>query len=466
MDPAFHVTLYMYVTTTHHPTHRVTTPELSPTPHQLVQHRSNMMAVLPMRTIGLRPVVASALSPAQGLCRRFAPGCLSITASCSIAQYFAQRRALSSSPLAYSSSIDSVSESASRNAAEFDNMYNYKRTPQNLIHRRGRSPIAAHAVSPQRSIPPELNINLPPYAETGLVMPNLFPSRVIIHDEDSITRMRTAARLARKVLDKACSIATVGTTTDAIDGAVHSAILRAGAYPSPLNYSGFPKSVCSSVNEVVCHGIPDARALKAGDVVSFDVSCFIAGVHGDNCATVIVGDSNDDDGGNSDRAQSGPKDWRGVLQKTKFASDEEEELFITGRRLVQATLESLNEGVAACRPGACLSDVGNSIHAVVDAYGYDTVTKYRGHGIASEFHCAPFVKHYRNTDSLVLEPGMIFTIEPMLTEGNSDCFEWNDAWTVATVDGGRAAQFEHTVLISDDGVEILTLPESEAEKMI
>jgi len=290
-------------------------------------------------------------------------------------------------------------------------------------------------------------------------MPSLFPSRVLIHDEDSTARMRTAARLARKVLDKACSMAAVGATTDSIDCAVHSAILRAGAYPSPLNYSGFPKSVCSSVNEVICHGIPDARSLKAGDVVSFDVSCFVGGVHGDNCATVIVGDTND--GESSDNTEDGPSDWRGVPQKNKFASDEERELFITGRRLVQAALESLNEGVAACRPGANLSDIGSSIHAVADAYGYDTVRKYRGHGISSDFHCAPFVKHYRNTDSLILEPGMIFTIEPMLTEGNSDCFEWNDAWTVATVDGGRAAQFEHTVLITENGVEILTLPERE-----
>lgn len=341
-------------------------------------------------------------------------------------------------------------------------MYNYKRTSENLIQRKGRSPVTAHAVSPQRSIPSELNINPPPYAGTGMVMPSLFPSRVLIHDEDSIARMRTAARLARKVLDKACSMAAVGTTTDTIDCAVHSAILRAGAYPSPLNYSGFPKSVCSSVNEVICHGIPDARSLKAGDVVSFDVSCFVGGVHGDNCATVIVGDTNDDE--STDNAEDGPSDWRGVPQKTKFASDEERELFITGRRLVQAALESLNEGVAACRPGASLSDIGSSIHAVADAYGYDTVRKYRGHGISSDFHCAPFVKHYRNTDSLILEPGMIFTIEPMLTEGNSDCFEWNDAWTVATVDGGRAAQFEHTVLITENGVEILTLPERERLK--
>jgi methionyl aminopeptidase len=368
--------------------------------------------------------------------------------------FFGAAAAASSSS---SSTIGAISDSATQNAAAFDSHYGYTRTSANRIHRKSRTPVVAHAVSKQRTVPADLNITPPPYAKTGMVTPGVFPNQVLLHDEPSIERMRTAARLARKVLDKACTLAEEGVTTDNIDGAVHSAILRAGAYPSPLNYSGFPKSVCSSINEVICHGIPDARSLRNGDIVSFDVSCFVGGVHGDNCATVIVGDV-DKDGISADDATA-PKDWRGVPQKTKFANDEEQELFVTGRRLVQAALESLNEGVAVCKPGACLSDIGKAIHAVADAYNYDTVRKYRGHGISEEFHCAPFVKHYRNSDALILQPGMIFTIEPMLTEGNSDCYEWNDAWTVATVDGGRSAQFEHTVLITEDGVEILTLPE-------
>lgn len=368
--------------------------------------------------------------------------------------FFGAAAAASSSS---SSTIGAISDSATQNAAAFDSHYGYTRTSANRIHRKSRTPVVAHAVSKQRMVPADLNITPPPYAKTGMVTPGVFPDQVLLHDEPSIERMRTAARLARKVLDKACTLAEEGVTTDNIDGAVHSAILRAGAYPSPLNYSGFPKSVCSSINEVICHGIPDARSLRNGDIVSFDVSCFVGGVHGDNCATVIVGDV-DKDGISADDATA-PKDWRGVPQKTKFANDEEQELFVTGRRLVQAALESLNEGVAVCKPGACLSDIGKAIHAVADAYNYDTVRKYRGHGISEEFHCAPFVKHYRNSDALILQPGMIFTIEPMLTEGNSDCYEWNDAWTVATVDGGRSAQFEHTVLITEDGVEILTLPE-------
>jgi methionyl aminopeptidase len=142
-----------------------------------------------------------------------------------------------------------------------------------------------------------------------------------------------------------------------------------------------------------------------------------------------------------------------------FNSPIEKQRFITARRLVQAAYECRHEGIMACsRKAACLSDIGLAIHAVADAYGYDTVKHYRGHGIGTDFHCAPFVKHFRNDDRLELQSGMVFTIEPMITEGKQDCEEWDDDWTVVTKDGGRAAQFEHTVLITDNGVEILTLP--------
>jgi methionyl aminopeptidase len=224
--------------------------------------------------------------------------------------------------------------------------------------------------------------------------------------------MRTAAKMARKLLDYVChpSVACVGSTTEQIDSLIRDVALANNAYPSPLNYMGFPKSLCSSINEVVCHGIPDTRPLKLGDVVSFDVSCYIGGVHGDNCATFIVGDSDDDFNSTkqsesshmldqstipkSDEASSPDlqRDWRSIPYKTKFKSDEEEERFITARRLVQAAIESRDEGVKACRPGGCLSDIGGAIHAVADAYGYDTVREYRGHGISSDFHCAPLVK--------------------------------------------------------------------------
>jgi len=247
---------------------------------------------------------------------------------------------------------------------------------------------------------------------------------------------------------------------------------------------GFPKSICSSVNEVVCHGIPDGRELRTGDVVSFDVSCYVGGVHGDNCATVVVGDYDERWLSEEEKSGSGSgilalqfpewneddyydlsgeynflkRDWRNVPYRTEFSSEEERMRFVTARRLVQAALESRDEGVKACRPGGCLSDIGAAIHAVADAYGYDTVRHYRGHGISTDFHCAPFVKHFRNDDKLELIPGMIFTIEPMIVEGTAECIEWEDQWTVVTEDFGRAAQFEHTVLITESGVEILTLP--------
>ncbi|OEU08407.1 Creatinase/aminopeptidase [Fragilariopsis cylindrus CCMP1102] len=267
--------------------------------------------------------------------------------------------------------------------------------------------------------------------------------------------MKHAAKLARRVLDYACTLTKPGVTTDEVDTAVHEALIDAGAYPSPLNYVGFPKSLCSSINEVICHGIPDTRPLEFGDIVSFDVSCFVNGVHGDNCATIIVGDEQEID-------EIGT-DWRGVpYLGSKFFDGrrpDDETSIRSARRLVHAARESLYTAINKIGPGSCLTDIGAAVQDVADSYGYSTVEKYRGHGISSDFHRPPFVKHYRNDDKLELVPGMIFTIEPMLVEGAGECFEWSDQWTVATTDGGMAAQFEHTVLITESGVEILTVPE-------
>ena len=313
-----------------------------------------------------------------------------------------------------------------------------------------RPPVVPYQLSPPKQVPS--HIAKPPYAASGYVA--IPPDRILLHDTASADRMRQAARLARRTLDLACSLAEPDVTTDDIDTAVHQAIVAAGAYPSPLNYDGFPKSLCSSINEVICHGIPDARPLQFGDVVSFDVSCFLGGVHGDNCATVIVGDC-------QEKNEIGV-DWRGVPYRTQFEGEEDEEgHFVEARRLVQATRESLYAAIDRCRPGGCLTEIGAAIHQVADSYGYSSVEKYRGHGICHEFHCPPFVKHYRNEDRLTLRPGMIFTIEPMLVEGSSQCFEWEDNWTVSTIDGGLSAQFEHTVLITESGVEILTAPDNE-----
>ena len=275
--------------------------------------------------------------------------------------------------------------------------------------------MAPGELSPTLMVPSE--IPRPPYAKSGIVPPS--PPNITLHPPELINKMRTACGLAREVLDLACDAAKVGATTDEVDKLVHSTICDRGAYPSPLNYAGFPKSLCSSVNEVICHGIPDSRALRDGDIVSFDVSCFIGGVHGDNCGTVAVG--------NVDEA---------------------------GDTLIKATKEGLMAGIGAAKPGGCLSDIGHAIHDVADKYNLSTVRKYCGHGVSNHFHAPPFVKHFRNSDKCVLLPGMIFTIEPMFVEGNQASTTWSDNWTAAIVDSGRAAQFEHTILITEDGIEV------------
>jgi len=231
-----------------------------------------------------------------------------------------------------------------------------------------------------------------------------------LHSPESIERMRKAGRLARQALDVACQLVCEGITTDDIDAAVHSYLIEQGAYPSPLNYAGFPKSLCTSVNEVICHGIPDLRPLQFGDVLSIDVSCYVTtfndndskdgsgrrttpiGVHGDNCATVIVGDvqANNDIG----------TDWRGVPYRSTLDDPDQESQLHESRRLVATAHEALWAGIRMCRPGGCLSDIGAAIERVSDREGYSSVRKYRGHGIGTELHCPPFVRHYANGHQL------------------------------------------------------------------
>ena len=229
----------------------------------------------------------------------------------------------------------------------------------------------------------------------------------ILHSPESIDRMRRAARLARKALDVACQLVQVGVTTDHIDATVHAYLIDHGAYPSPLNYAGFPKSLCTSVNEVICHGIPDLRPLQFGDVVSIDVSCYVTsdndnddapgrsspvGVHGDNCATVIVGDAQTNN--------TIGTDWRGVPYRSTFDDPMQEAQFEESRRLVATAHEALMAGIAVCRPGGCLSDIGAAIERVSDREHYSSVRKYRGHGIGTDLHCPPFVRHYANGHEL------------------------------------------------------------------
>ncbi len=215
-----------------------------------------------------------------------------------------------------------------------------------------------------------------------------------------------------------------GVTTDRLDAIVHEYLCDHGAYPSTLGYRGYPKSCCTSLNEVICHGIPDSRVIGDGDIVKIDVTAYIDGVHGDNCATYLAGE---------------------------VAPDV--------RLLVERTEQALNRAIKAVAPGRRLNVVGRVIEAYSNRFGYGVVRDYTGHGIAGTFHSGLVVLHYDDPSvSTVLEPGMTFTIEPMITMGGIDWELWPDGWTVTSRDKSWCAQFEHTMVVTDSGVEVLTVP--------
>ena len=272
-------------------------------------------------------------------------------------------------------------------------------------------------VSPPRLVPDE--IDRPPYATTGV------PTRVnepLVRSADVIERMRRTGRLAGEVLRLAGAAVRPGVTTDELDAYVHELCLERGAYPSPLNYNHFPKSVCTSVNEVICHGIPDSTELRDGDIVNLDVTLYREGVHGDTNATFLVGDVDPE-----------------------------------SRRLVTVAEECMWQGIAAVRPGRPLSDIGRAIETHARANRFGVVRAFIGHGIGEQFHTDPQVLHYYEPGlRTIMQPGMTFTIEPMITLGRWEHVLWDDGWTAVTVDGKRTAQFEHTILVTGDGAEVLT----------
>jgi methionyl aminopeptidase len=284
-------------------------------------------------------------------------------------------------------------------------------------HKASTDRIRPGRLSPMRSVPP--SIGRPPYAETGE------PIRVpepLVKAPDVIDRMRRAGRAAAEVLAEAAVAVAVGVTTDELDEIAHAACVARGGYPSPLNYNGFPKSLCTSVNEVICHGIPDDRALIDGDIVNLDVTIYLDGVHGDTNATFLVGNVDDE-----------------------------------SRRLVEVTRECLDRGIAAVRPGRPISDIGRTIQEHAEGSGFGVVRAFVGHGIGEQFHTDLHIPHYYDPRAdLVIEPGMTFTIEPMITMGAWEHQLWDDGWTAVTVDRRRTAQFEHTLLVTDDGAEVLT----------
>ena len=290
----------------------------------------------------------------------------------------------------------------------------------------------------------------------------------LIKDKEDVQHLRNAGKLARKMLDLACSLAenNVGITPHQIDTIVHRQIIQEGAYPSPLNYAGFPKSICSSINDVVLHGIPDDRPLEKGDIIKFDVSLYLKGFHGDNCGLVYLSPESFD---LEEKSTTHNAALSKNQQSTITNNDKEEDLdsaatkrkrHLDNLRLIEATQKSLNHAIEVCKPGNCLSDIGEVVESIAtDEYGYGIVQEYMGHGIGTNLHMFPFVSHVRNKLRIKLVPGMCFTIEPAIVEGSARTKTWSDGWTVSTRDGGYAAQLEHQIYITETGCEILTLPE-------
>ena len=246
-----------------------------------------------------------------------------------------------------------------------------------------------------------------------------------VKDAETIEKMRIAGRIAAQAMEAAAAAIAPGVTTDELDRIAHEFMLDHGAYPSTLGYRTFPKSVCTSVNEVICHGIPDDRRLQDGDIVNIDITAYIGGVHGDTDATYLCGDV-----------------------------DEE------SRLLVERTHEAMMRGIKASVPGREINIIGRVIQSYAKRFGYGVVRDFTGHGIGTAFHSGLVIPHYDAAPqySTVIEPGMTFTIEPMLNLGTVEWDMWEDGWTVVTKDRKRSAQFEHTLLITDTGAEILTLP--------
>lgn len=281
------------------------------------------------------------------------------------------------------------------------------------------SPVVPGIVSPERPVPP--SIARPEYV--GKARPAPFEGSEV-KDAGTIERIRVAAQLAAQALAEVGKHVAPGITTDELDVIGHEFLVERGAYPSTLGYRGFPKSLCTSVNEVICHGIPDSTVVRDGDIVNIDITAYIDGVHGDNNATFLAGDV-----------------------------DEETRL------LVERTQEALNRAIKAVKPGRAINVIGRVIESYAKRFGYGVVREFTGHGVGEAFHSGLVVPHYDDPGSTtIIEPGMVFTIEPMLNLGTHEWTMWDDGWTVVTADGRRSAQFEHTLLVTEAGAEILTLP--------
>ncbi len=281
------------------------------------------------------------------------------------------------------------------------------------------TPVEAATISARREVP--AHIPRPEYVDKPKPAPFTGSE---VKDAETIAKMRVAGKLAAQARDLVGSHVAPGVTTDELDRVGHEFLCDHGAYPSTLGYRGFPKSLCTSVNEVICHGIPDSRVIEDGDIVNIDITAFLDGVHGDTNATFLAGDV-----------------------------DEE------SRLLVERTREALQRGINAVKPGRRMNVIGRVIESYARRFGYGVVRDFTGHGIGTHFHSGLIVPHYDEVyyDDLI-EVGMTFTIEPMLNLGTHEWNMWDDEWTVVTKDLRRSAQFEHTLLVTPQGAEVLTLP--------
>ncbi|KAJ8679945.1 hypothetical protein QAD02_015732 [Eretmocerus hayati] len=273
-------------------------------------------------------------------------------------------------------------------------------------------------VSDRRMVPSY--IPKPEYADTGI--PKESPEEPEIKDKYQIECMAHSCKFAKRILRELRAVVKPGITTDSLDEKVHEMIINNGAYPSPLNYKGFPKSVCTSINNVACHGIPDDRPLQDGDILNIDVTVYLNGYHGDCSEMYEVGKVDDE-----------------------------------GKRLIDVTEICLMKAISICKPNERFCNIGNIVEKTASESGYTVLPAFGGHGIGSYFHGPPDICHYANYhENGVMKAGMTFTIEPILSQGKEEVAILEDGWTAVTLDHARTAQIEHTILITDSGCNILT----------
>jgi len=248
-------------------------------------------------------------------------------------------------------------------------------------------------------------------------------SKITIHTAAEFAKMRAAGRLAAEILDFVTQFVKPEITTNELNDLCHNKIIESGAIPAPLNYKGFPKSICTSVNHVICHGIPNEKALKNGDIINVDVTVILDGWHGDSSRMYYVGDPS-----------------------------------IKAKRLCQITYDAMMLGIEQVKPGVHLGNVGHAIQNYVEKSGFSVVRDYCGHGIGRIFHTEPSVLHYgKKENGVILEEGMFFTVEPMVNAGGYETIlSKHDGWTVTTRDKSLSAQFEHTIGVTKDGFEIFS----------